>query len=270
MRRRLSLKMLKYLSIAEIELRNMWAYAWDQIISLSFLACIMFVFVALWRTTYASTGKASIDGFSLNDMIWYLVATESIILSLPRIHGRIAQDVRNGDIALSLGKPYVYLLFLYGGYVGVGLVRFCTALLIGGAVSWLMVGGIAFDWSLLPIFLVLYFTTQAMHFCYSASVGLISFWTEDITGIFFLFDRLKWMLGGMLLPLEIFPGPVRAVADLLPFRAMIYDPARLVVRFSWEGLAQVFLMQFAWLALLVLVLTGLFRLGVRRVEMNGG
>jgi ABC-2 type transport system permease protein len=260
----------KYFEVARTNLRSRWAYLWDQVLSTIHLAFIMFVFVQLWKVTYASSSPEAFAGYSLPEVIWYLVGTEAIITSLPRIHSVLASEVKNGDLAIRLNKPYSYLLFHYSAFLGEGLVRLATSLAVGGLTAYLLVGGFAFRWEALPVLLLLYLSTTMLHFFYSGVIGLAAFWVEDVFGLYLLLDRLKWMLGGMLLPVELYPAAVRRVVEALPFQYMIAAPARLFVKFSWAGAAQLAMSQAVWLVVFGLVCTTVYRLGVRRVDVNGG
>ncbi|HYG56699.1 MAG TPA: hypothetical protein VD902_01335 [Symbiobacteriaceae bacterium] len=260
---------LKYAEVARITVRSRWAYLGEQLISNWFLVVVIFVFVQLWKVTYASQAQ-QMQGFTLAEMIWYLVATESIILSLPRIHSAIEQEVKSGDLALRLNKPYNYLLFHFSAFIGEGLVRLMTCLLIAGLTAYVMVGGFIFRWEAAPVLLAIYLTTAAMHFFYNAMAGVAAFWLEDVMGLFFVLDKLKWLLGGLLLPVELFPGVARTVAEALPFRYMIAGPARLFVKFSWDGAWQLFQSQLLWTVVFGAICVGVYRLGVRRVDVNGG
>lgn len=260
----------KYIEVARTNVRSQWAYLWDQLLSTFHLVIIMFVFVQLWKVTYGSTSSEAFAGYSLAEVIWYLVATEAIITSLPRIHAILDAEVKDGDLAIRLNKPYNYLLFHYSTFLGEGLVRLGTTMLTGGLTAYLLVGGFAFRWEALPVLVVVYITTQAMHFCYNASVGLCAFWMEDTAGLFLLTDRLKWIFGGFLMPIELYPDAARRIVELLPFRHMIAGPARLFVKFEWAGLGHLLLSQTVWLLIFGLLCAGIYQLGVRRVDVNGG
>lgn len=262
--------MLKYIEVGRTNLRSAWAYVWDQLVGMIFLVVIMFVFVQLWQVTHAGSPESAFAGFSLQEIIWYLVATESIIFSLPRIHSTLQREVKDGDLAVRLNKPYNYLLFHYSSFLGTGLLQLAMSMAVGGVTAYLLVGGFDFRWEALPALLLVYVTTQLLHFFYSASVGLAAFWMEDVTGLYLLADRIKWILGGMLMPLELYPDTARKVAEALPFQHLIAGPARLFVKFSWEGFGQLLMAQAPWLLVFGLVCTGIYRLGVRRVDVNGG
>lgn len=262
--------LLKYLEVARTNLRSRYAYFWEQVLSTFHLVIIMFVFVQLWKVTYATSGSDQIGGYTLSEMIWYLVATEGMILSLPRIHSVLEAEVKDGDLAVRLNKPYSYLLFHYSAFAGEGLIRLITTLGVGSLTAYLLVGGFSFRWDAVPVLLLVYLVTQGVNFAYSASIGLAAFWVEDVSGLYFVFDRIKWILGGFLLPVEVYPEPIRTLVEALPFRHMIAGPARLFVKFSGGDALALLGAQSLWIALFGLVCWGIYRLGVRRVDINGG
>ncbi len=261
---------LKYFEVVRIGLRSRFAYIWDQLLSTVQIGLFMFVFVQLWRVTYKAGGGAPINGFAMNEMIWYLVATEGIILSLPRIHATMEAEVKSGDLAIRLNKPYSYLMFHFSGFAGEALVRLVTLLFTGGLVTYLLVGGFDFQWQAVPVLLLVYLLTLGLHFAYNATVGLAAFWVEDVAGLFFIVDRIKWVLGGMLLPIEVFPDAIRRVAEALPFQYMIGGPARLFVKWDGAQALHLVLAQGLWVLIFGLICWSVYRLGVRRVDVNGG
>ncbi|HYF81209.1 MAG TPA: hypothetical protein VD973_29185 [Symbiobacteriaceae bacterium] len=263
-------RLLKYLEMARINIRSRWAYIWDQLLANWFLIVILFVFVQLWKVTYGAGGSGEIDGYTLPEMIWYLVATEVLVFSTPRIHWVIEQEVKAGDLAIRLNKPYSYLLYHYSSFLGDSLIRLTTAALVGGLTGYLLIGGFDFTWQGIPALLAVFLTTMTLNFCMYAAIGLAAFWLEDVLGLYFLFDRLKMLLGGMLLPIEVYPDAVRRIVEVLPFRHMMAGPARLFVKFSWADAGALLQSQVLWLMVFGLICWGIYRLGVRRVDVNGG
>lgn len=259
---------LKYVEVGRINLRAQWVYVWDQLLSGFHLIVLIFIFYRLWSVTFAS--NAAVGDYTLPEMVWYILGTETIILSLPRIHSVLDAEVRSGDLALRLNKPYEYLLFHYSALLGEGLVRLVTTLLLGGVTAYLLVGGFSFQWQAIPALLLIYLLTQALHFCYNGMIGLTAFWTEDSAGVYFVMDRLKWIMGGFLLPIDLFPERLRPIAEALPFRDMIYAPARLFVKFSAAEFGILLMRQSAWVLLFGALIWSVYRLGVRKVDVNGG
>ncbi|MGE4130553.1 MAG: ABC transporter permease [Bdellovibrionales bacterium] len=261
-------KLAKYFWILRTTVRSKWAYPLDLLASTSFLAVILFVFVHLWRISYQD--HPQIEGFSFAMIIWYYVGTESIIMALPFIHRIYEREIKEGDVAVQLNKPYQYLIFHGATYLAEALSRVVFLLLVGCSIAYFMAGPISFNWYSLPALALVYVVTVLLHFLYNSMIGLSAFWTEDVTGLFFIFDRAKWLLGGFLLPVSFFPEPLKSIAESLPFRWMINEPAMLFVNFSSERLVRVLSHQVALFVILAILAQGIYQLGVRRLNVNGG
>ena len=93
-----------------------------------------------------------------------------------------------------------------------------------------------------------------------------AFWLRDTKSAWFLYQKLVFVLGGMLLPLEVLPRPVEIVAKLLPFAAFSYAPARLASGHVEPGWL---LVQLAWLVTLALLAFKTFSAGERRFVRVG-
>ena len=99
------------------------------------------------------------------------------------------------------------------------------------------------------------------------AVAASAFWIRDAGSIWFLYMKAVFILGGMIIPLEVLPAGLERVALFLPFKAMAYSPARLASG-HWEPwlLAE----QVAWIGALAVVAAVAFRSGERRLEVVGG
>jgi len=94
-----------------------------------------------------------------------------------------------------------------------------------------------------------------------------AFWIDDAKSTWFLYQKLVFILGGMLLPPEVLPGPLEAVARWTPLASMAYAPARLAAGHLEPHLL---LVQLAWLAVLVPAAVRSFEAGERRLQVVGG
>ena len=79
------------------------------------------------------------------------------------------------------------------------------------------------------------------------AVAAIAFWIRDAGSIWFLYMKAVFILGGMIIPLELLPDGLQRFAMFLPFRAMAYAPARLAAGF-WEP--ALLLEQLFWIGVL--------------------
>ncbi len=262
----------KYSAVTGVTTRSNLTYLGDFFLRGVFLIIVMYVFFQLWRTTYGATGQARIAGYSLPEMIWYLAVTEALIATFPRVSNVIDDQVKSGQLAYFLGRPHSYLLYLFATYLGEVAVRLPVNLLIAGAIAWGSVGPPPLAVAALPALLAAILLGAAINFVIAAGIGLLAFWVEDTSSIYLLYSRLLMIFGGMLIPLEVFPGVIRRVTTALPTNLIVWGPARLFVGHVAVGPALWGLLgrQALWLGILGLGLWGLFRIGVKRVNVQGG
>ncbi|RKN86717.1 ABC transporter permease [Paenibacillus ginsengarvi] len=262
-------KLAKYTAFAGVTVRNQLAYALDFFIRSLFLLLILFIFFQLWSVTYASVGEQQIAGYTFQQMIWYLAVAESIVLAAPRLNAKVEAEVKNGDIAYQLIRPASYLLLHYGSYMGEAAIRVVINLLLGSAmaIGW-------FGWSTpginVPLCLLVMIGSFTVHFLLAMLIALCAFWVEETRGLDFVYNKLLFTIGGMLLPLEMFPESLRAVSQWLPFQAVAYFAAKTAVAPDWAETLRMVAIQWSWVMVLAVAVTLVYRKGVRRLNVNGG
>jgi ABC-type uncharacterized transport system permease subunit len=92
----------KYTLICLTAARSNLAYLTEVASRGLFVFVILYIFLQLWRVTYAETNAEQLGGFTLAQMLWYLGITESIVLSSPPVAQEVDQDVRTGALAVQL------------------------------------------------------------------------------------------------------------------------------------------------------------------------
>ncbi len=110
--------MSKYFYIALTSIRSKLAYLGEILSKTIFLFVVLYIFLCLWRVTFAETSQTTLGGLTLKQMLWYLVVTESIIMSLPPIATLVDSDVRTGALAVQLVRPLSYPLNMLRFYDG--------------------------------------------------------------------------------------------------------------------------------------------------------
>ncbi len=259
----------KYLAIVRSEIMNGAAYPVDLATRSITIVLFMWVFAHLWEATYRSMGQSTMAGLSLRETLWYLMVAEAIVLSKPRLSQSIAQAVKDGSVAYLLNKPYNFILYHISIAIGDGSTRIVFNVLAGGITVWLTVGPPP-TWQGAPLALVPVILGWLIDSCITAAIGLLAFVTEDVVAFDWIYSKLILILGGVLIPLDFFPEGLRHAAMVLPFAFTVYGPARFFVTPDLSRLVALLIGQAAWLAVLVGLLTVLYRKGVARLSINGG
>ncbi len=260
----------KYTWIGLTAARSNLAYLSEVAARTVFLAVILYIFLRLWQVTYGDTGATQLGGLTLPQMLWYLVMTETLTLSAPRVAPEIDQDVRTGALAVQLIRPLSYPLARLWSTLGERAVRFGLNLVVGAAIALLLVGPIAFSVGGLLLFLLALPFAFTLDFLGQFLIGMGAFWLEDTSGLLLIYSRITMILGGMLIPLDLFPQAVQPWLRALPFSSIIYGPARMFVHPDAPFLRDLIVRQ----GLAIVVLAGavalVYRAGVRRIHANGG
>lgn len=102
------------------------------------------------------------------------------------------------------------------------------------------------------------------------TIALLAFWIEETRGLEFVLQKLQFTVGGMLMPLDLMPGWLQRICEWLPFRAVLYLPAKTAVHFDGALWASALAVQVGWIAALTAVVAFLYRKGVSKLHVNGG
>ncbi len=267
---RLALRWGKYSEVGKLNLQNHLMYITDFLWRSLFLVIIVYIFLQLWRVVYASQSVELVADYTLPEMLWYFMFAETIVLSHPQLSGRIDGDVKQGSLAYALNKPYSYVMYQYATFASEVVLRTIVNGLVGCLVAALAVKAVPVSIKGLPFLAISLLLSLTIQFCLLMAIGLLAFWMEDTTSVWFVYQKVLFILGGMLLPLEVYPGVLQRVADALPLKYIVYGPARLLVKFQWSSWWQLTRGQLLWILGLAMLVAGLYRMGVKQLNVNGG
>jgi ABC-2 type transport system permease protein len=270
LRQRWRFAVAKYTAVLRVSIASNLAYVMEVFFRSLLLIVLVFILSQLWKTTFTARGAKLINGFSMNDMIWYLCAAETIALSLPALTRRIDQEVRSGQLAYLLGKPCSYVLYNFAQYLGERLVRLVMNAVVASLLALITVGPPHFSWLGVVAWPLTVFLALCIDFVCYFSIGLLAFWSEETQSFSLIFNRLTLVLGGVIAPLDVFPQPLRSIAQALPFSAILYGPSRTLVHFELGPFGWLLVQQALTLVVVGLIMLVLYQVAVRRLNINGG
>ena len=96
----------------------------------------MFVLINLWEYIYSDPNEV-INGYTIEQMMWYVLITETLWYGTKNkiLTNEISQDIRTGNIAYNINKPYHYIFYIMAKYLGeitIRLVLFSIVAIIAG------------------------------------------------------------------------------------------------------------------------------------------
>ena len=154
--------MRKYFIIFKSELMTNIQYIWNNIINFISYAIIIYIYMNLWKYMYQDSNEL-INGYSMNQMIWYVAYTEIIWMSLGgrAICKDISNDVKSGGVAYKINRPYSYISYWLSAHLGKISIKFLVYLVLGILLGFVLLGSLP-NLSLISILMVLISTVLAI------------------------------------------------------------------------------------------------------------
>lgn len=231
----------------------------------------IFVFIQLWNSMYTVPGER-ISGYTKEQMIWYVMITEMIWFGADSatVTSQVSMDIRGGNIAYLMNKPYHYTLYILAKYTGEWQIRLPMYAGFAAVMGVTMVG-------LLPGFRMI--TILAAVPCILAGItidavlrlciSLLSFWIEDAAPFQWLYSKAMLVVG-TIFPIEIFPARLQPFFKLTPIYTVCYGPAKLIVDFGMDKYMEILLAQAVYLAAGLGLMFLIYAKGVKKLYVNGG
>ena len=264
----------KYRHAFLIGLQGNLIYRWNFSVRGFFSLFHLTVVFILWGAAFGGTER--LGGFTLNQTLTYFVTLLLLQFFISAFNEdyQISEDIRNGLINQFLLKPINYFGYRFSIFVAARLVSgslVLVPLLVALPFLW---GHLAFPaepWRLavgLPAMALSAMVQFSIAYCF----GLLTFWFLDIQGFVILSMAVESVLGGQMFPLDLLPSWAYATAQYLPFYYQLYFPAAIFTgRLSDPAqIAQGFVIQLIWVAILLAVNQALWVRGLRRHTAVGG
>jgi len=263
--------MRKYLYIYKSEIMSSLQYVANIFINFIGYFILIFIFFNLWEYIYSNPDEL-INGYSKSQMIWYVVLTELFWKTLGgrTLCKKIVEDVKGGNIAYNMNKPYSYLGYALSSHLGEITVRGVLYSILGIIVGYMFLGSLP---TLTFIQAVIVILSSILAIIISILIviliGLLSFRIEDAIPVYWLYSKAILILG-TIFPIEFFPIALQGILKYSPIYVISYGPAKLFVNFDYINAIYVLLAQILYLIITYLLCAFSYKKGVRKLNVNGG
>ena len=263
--------MRKYLFIFKSEVMSNLQYISNILFGFIGYFIMLYIFLNLWGYIYSDPSEL-INGYSFNQMLWYVIFTEVIwsVLAGRKMCARISEDVKAGNIAYNINKPYSYIGYCLSTNLGACVVRASLYIILGLVVGFIFLHSFPqlSILSVLAIFITFIFAL-VISILIITSIGLISFFIEDAGPLYWIYSKFILVLGTTF-PIEFFPVWARGILRYSPIYAVCYGPAKLFVDFSWDNFLLVIISQILYIIGSYMICSLIYRKGVKKLNVNGG
>ncbi|GIF14149.1 ABC transporter permease [Actinoplanes teichomyceticus] len=224
----------------------------------------------VWAAAYQD--RETVAGLSLRSTVVYLTlaSLQAVVLNSP-LPWIVAGRVRSGEVVFDVSRPLGYPGQMLALQAGQSLTQTTVMVLVTPLAG--LLGGLSAPAGLAagllyPVALLLGWTLNAL---LSLLVALAAFWTVENLGISVLYRFVAAFLAGASVPLSFFPGPLRVLAEALPFRFVVHEPAAIYIgQIHGTAVLRGFALALAWIVLLAGLAAVVWRRAYRRIVVHGG
>lgn len=262
--------MKKYLFIMKTTFNDSIQYVSSLFIRFIGFAITMTILLSLWKYIYSDAN--TINGYTLNEMFWYLLLAEVITFGSgsPVATNEVHTCIKNGNIAYQINKPYNYIIYSISKYLADTMIRFIAFFIVAVILGLLYVGpikniSIISFISCIPIFILAILITGMIKIL----ISLTSFWFEDSKPFQMVYSKFV-LIFGIFFPIEMFPKIVGNIIKYTPIYSVSYGPAKLLLSFSPAFFINVLLNQIITIIIVSIIIAIVYKKGVKKLNVNGG
>jgi len=254
--------MKKYLDVFQMNFKN--ARVLQLAFVLSFLAIPVQLVITyfFWQRILPASGSTVI---SANNIVSYFLYVDILQLGFaPAMYVTydLWQKINQGTLLVWLNRPinYPFMIFcqsLSDHLLQTYLPLFCVEILAALLGNPFTIGSFALGLLSALLGFVLLFEIQF-------TIGCLTFWLKNVLVVRDVLMSVLFILGGLVIPLDLTPVLIQKIAFLTPIPAVYYFPARLLAgQLDPKTILQNFALQGFWCLGLGLLIAILWRSGTR-------
>lgn len=224
-----------------------------------FLLASLLIFTYIWKAL-------DISLLTQEQLIWYVALNHFVIFSLPDIQPRMKQDIETKTVMLWQEKNPSYLITTFLSSLGLFLARLSILGLISLVFIRTQANLLPFSPASLGLFLFLSIPAGIVALLFWMILGLLTFFYKEADYIHWTCKKLCFFLGGLILPLSLYPSWIHSFTKWTPFSLILGERSSLILGYSNQDILYLFLSYLGWIALEVGLLILLHQKGLERLQ----
>ncbi|MBL8953958.1 MAG: ABC-2 family transporter protein [Myxococcaceae bacterium] len=243
-------------------------FVWVLSTTMPFVMWVMWSSVAERTPVVGQSGKAySASAFSAYFFCAFIV--RQIVSSWASWEMNF--EVRQGTLAMRLLRPIHPMISYAMGHIAALPLRFFVVTPVTVALLLTCLDELPKDPRIWALWVPCMVGAWLVAFLSNIAVGTLCFFMESSLKVMEVWLACLMVFSGYLIPLDLFPPALRAVADVLPFHYQIGVPIEVMTgRHTFEQTARLVATQWAWAFALLMLSLVAWRSGVKRFQAFGG
>ncbi len=260
-----------YLEVIRIRFLMMLAYRVNYYSGIVIYSINIGVYYFLWMAIYGE--QSSLQGLSAVQMATYIaISWMARAFYFNNLDREIAQEIRDGTVAIQLIRPYQYLLVKACQGLGEGIFRLflfsIPGMIVVSLIFPIQLPSIGTVWLTFALSLLLGFIVNVE---LNLITGLLAFFILNNQGMIRAKRVMVDLLSGLFIPISFYPLWAQTILNYLPFQAISYLPSIILVKgLGGDELTQALLIQLVWCFVLLIPISLIWRKSRKALVVQGG
>ncbi len=224
----------------------------------------------LWGEVFSD--RVKILGYTRNEIITYYIMV-TYVINTSFAGNPIGNHIRTGQLSSVLAEPVNYLWLTYLEGLGNRLFRLLVGLPVVVALFIVLSDSVFIPTDPRGYIALIAAAFSALNilFLIDSIVLSIEFWVLNAGNVFWVIEIIVYLFSGFMIPLVFLPDWLQTVAALLPFKYVASFPVDAFMgRLPWNEVLAGLAIQVVWTLVLIVILTLIWRRGIKRFESFSG
>ncbi len=253
------------------------SFGWRQALQERAVMMVQLITYALLITIFASVFQVtpfdelpSSIALNVTMMIWYITVTEIVTFAGGggNFH-EVRGDILGGQFLASLQRPKSYFRMRICTLMGANIIRSLVFLTGGIILGIFFTKAIPYNFAQIIFLLISIYLGTFINSVVCFILSLIEVWGPYARPAMWISQKCAFLLGGLILPLQLYPQWMQTLASFTPYPAMLNIPGKIAFNPSLADMVSGFGVQLFWLATMIVVAFYVQHLAYRHILKRG-
>lgn len=262
--------MRTYIEFALKKFQNKMAYRLEFFMGIVNTVITIVVYLCIYKALYGNAQE--IDGITFSMVATHFVISLGLSSAFEFNEMFLQDKVHDGSITNELLKPVNFIFRLLSENIGEGIFKVVFNFLPAVFIT-LFYAKLCPPSNLLNLFVMM--LSVALGYLILWFIGFIvqtwSFWLFSVWGIMTIKNVIVKILSGTLLPLWFMPEIVKKIIVFTPFESIYFTPIQIYLgEIQGIEMMQKLLIQVVWIGVLWIIANAFWKMGTKKLVVQGG
>lgn len=258
---------MRYLRIFSLYFQNVFAHRSRPLVYVFTYVFNSLLFLAFMQGVFHQTKTVGDWTLSSVTSYYFLLIIAAAVLMTHVEVPIFRDDIEKGELAGRLLKPFSYYWQRFNIELPVRIFQGIAGTIIYFILTFVYQTYLPFHLTFITLLLSIVIIVLAYMVCFTFKMilAITALWTTETRGAQELVEILVFLFAGYIVPINLLPGTLEKIANMLPFAYIIYYPIIAIQgKLDINASVTIIMIQLVWLLVLGLLFRFLWKRGLKQ------